>query len=89
MGALLDYLKKQGLVRSDTVDEEQACRQLEQSISEMMLATARHHAGSGGPTSSRELRAELGARRQEKIDALLVQAVRDVREPEPAALRGC
>jgi hypothetical protein len=59
MGALLDYLKKQGLVRSDTVDEEQACRQLEQSISEMMLATARHHAGSGGPTSSRELRAEL------------------------------
>jgi hypothetical protein len=75
------------LVNSDTVDEEQAVRQLSESINEMMLATARHNAELS--TSSRELRAELGARRQEKIDALLVQAVRDVREPEPAALRGC
>jgi hypothetical protein len=46
MGALLNYLKKAGLVNEDTVDEEQACRQLQESINEMMLATARHHAGS-------------------------------------------
>jgi hypothetical protein len=72
----MNYLKKAGLVAEDTVDEEQAARQLQESISEMMLAMSRHHAGSGA-TSSRELRAEMCMRRQERIDALLVQAATD------------
>jgi hypothetical protein len=73
MGALLNYLKKVGLVNADTVDEEQAARQLSESINEKMLAMARHHAGLSG--GSRELRAELGAKRTEKIEALLAQAL--------------
>jgi len=36
MGALLNYLTKAELVTADTVDEEQAIRQLQTSINEMM-----------------------------------------------------
>jgi hypothetical protein len=75
MGALLNYLKKQGLVHSDTVDEEQACHELSESINEMMLAMSRHHAGLS--SGSRELKAELGRVPDRADNALLVQAETD------------
>jgi hypothetical protein len=73
MGALLNYLIKSKLVTADTVDEEQAVRQLKASIKEMLVATARHHAGLQ-PLPGRQLRQELGASRMERIQELLSEA---------------
>jgi hypothetical protein len=47
MSALLNYLRESSLVSDHAEDDEAAVRELQNSISEMLLATARHRAGSG------------------------------------------
>jgi hypothetical protein len=76
MGALLNYVTKAGLVNAGTVDEEQAVRQLQQSINEMVLGTSQHHAGLR-PKPYRRIQSEIGAAKAEKIQALFVRAKTD------------